>query len=316
MLSKRARPYDRDAVPKGGKLLANIKDLWASNEVSAKRAQTMVNDAHDDGLASLRHQVRDEASKNISRTLRRAFLKHSQWPKDYWAQIRCRDQKTGGEKLEWVAFSLPSELLGMISRLGVKETVMSTENMDPKTLEHLRAMQAASGCSMQDMGGLGLHGDGVPCNYDRTESAEVLSVNCPGVGGKWKPMRLPVVVLPHSRMSEHTWDDLMGVISWDLTWAFYGERPGERHDHQPWLKSDSARRKAAAEGEKWPCRWCLCEVRGDWKFMSETFKFPYHNQRDYICWKCKCNRAGVTRACIAFVIPLYSASSVSDLSFP
>ena len=96
MLSKRARPYDRDAVPKGGKLLANIKDLWASNEVSAKRAQTMVNDAHDDGLASLRHQVRDEASKNISRTLRRAFLKHSQWPKDYWAQIRCRDQKTVG----------------------------------------------------------------------------------------------------------------------------------------------------------------------------------------------------------------------------
>jgi hypothetical protein len=38
-------------------------------------------------------------------------------------------------------------------------------------------------------------------------------------------------------------------------------------------------------------RAALCEVRGDWKFFKDTFRFPGWNTKAGICWRCTCTPA-------------------------
>ena len=50
MFSKTARPYDASAVPPAKRLRRNLVDLYASNELSATRAQELMDDAADVGV--------------------------------------------------------------------------------------------------------------------------------------------------------------------------------------------------------------------------------------------------------------------------
>ena len=88
---------------------------------------------------------------------------------------------------------------------------------------------------------LGLWGDGVPCNWDRTESVEVVSLNLPGQGGQYKNLRLPVTALSRKLVTDGTWDDIMAVVAWSLQYAAIGKFPTERHNGSPWLPSDVKR---------------------------------------------------------------------------
>ena len=92
-----------------------------------------------------------------------------------------------------------------------------------------------------DLLGFALHGDGVPCNYDRTESVVVISLNLPGLSGENKRMRIPLVVLPDSVMTSETYDDIMEVMSWQMRHLLVNAHPTQRHDQKPWLPSDKAR---------------------------------------------------------------------------
>ena len=136
------------------------------------------------------------------------------------------------------------------------------------------------------MTGIGLHGDGVPCNWDRTQSSEVFSMNLPGISGEWRNLRIPIFAVPHSWIGPHTWDDLMEIVAWSLRHMYHGVNPSARHDGSPWLPSDSTRKNKQGKALGWNA--CLCEVRGDWKFFAETFHLPKWNQKSGICWSCNC----------------------------
>ena len=75
----------------------------------------------------------------------------------------------------------------------------------------------------------------------------------------------------------------MSVVKWSLEVLATGQPARARHDNSPWLKSDTKRKAGTAVQ-----RSCLVEVRADWKFMSQVFKFPTHNLNEGICWKCTC----------------------------
>ena len=77
---------------------------------------------------------------------------------------------------------------------------------------------------------IGLWGDGVPCNWDRTESVEVVSMNLPGQDGQWGPLRIPLVAISKKDVGPNTMDDLMGVIAWSLRYLAAGFWPSSRHD--------------------------------------------------------------------------------------
>ena len=76
----------------------------------------------------------------------------------------------------------------------------------------------------------------------------------------------------------------MEVLAWSYKCAASGTFPTCRHNGTPWLPSDSWRKKRASK--PLGCRSVLCEVRADWAFMAQVFKFPAHNTKRGCCWLC------------------------------
>ena len=119
------------------------------------------------------------------------------------------------------------------------------------------------------------------------ESAHVVSINLPGVGGKFARMRIPICVVPSRKMCDETMDAILEVTAWSLRHLQAGFHPECRHDGSPWNASDKWRSKThGALG----FNASLVEVRGDWDFYSKVFHFPYHSELDGICWLCPCKR--------------------------
>ena len=139
---------------------------------------------------------------------------------------------------------------------------------------------------------LGFWIDGVPMNYDRTESAEVITMNFPGQSGEYRSARIPLTTLGRKSMVQETWDDLFEILCWSLQHAAAGVAPLKRHDGAPWEQSEHRRRKRAGQGLG--VRGVLCEIRGDWLMFAETFRFPRWSEKANICWKCEATRAQVT----------------------
>ena len=156
--------------------------------------------------------------------------------------------------------------------------------MDPTSKAHLDKVKRAT--NIADIIGIGIHGDGVPCNWDRSESIEVISINLPGVPGKYKNMLIPLFTLFKSMMSEHTYDDLMDVLAWSFRCSLHGFFPTTRHDGHSWLETDRSRQRQ--QGKPLEARGAVCERRGDWKFFAEDFHLPLWKENAGICWSCNC----------------------------
>lgn len=179
MESKHQRAYSF-AVPAAKRLRHNITDLFSSNLVSAERAQELFNDANAAGDKECRSFVRPRTGKNIARGLQRRLLKNVAWPDPYIATIRYLDPKTNKPTRGPIALMLPSEVLNKAAEVGDIEALYGRHMVDPKTLEHLEMCERACG---QRLVGLGIWGDGAPCNWDRTESLEAFTFNIIGIKG-------------------------------------------------------------------------------------------------------------------------------------
>ena len=180
MLSKRKRPYDASSLSPEAKLQRNVWDLFGSNALPAQRIQSLVNDIADVSVLSFQG-LRKPLGTNICRNLRRTFLKNCQWPKLYWAEVRVQCLRTSREVKQWCAFCLPHEYIHVLARLGDKEKVLDDSALDPLSKAHLEKCEALAG---EKLLALGLWGDGVPCNWDRTESVETFTLRfCPSRTG-------------------------------------------------------------------------------------------------------------------------------------
>ena len=92
-------------------------------------------------------------------------------------------------------------------------------------------------------------------------------------------VRIPLMVIDHAWVAkEHTFDDLLRVITWSLRQAALGIHPRVREDAREWHKNYDVRR-ARASGKEIGCKALLCQVVGDWKMYKEIFRFPQHNER-------------------------------------
>lgn len=191
-----------------------------------------------------------------------------------------RDARHKGQKIvnEKVPIQLVHEIVAVLLKHGFREPMLSTEHMDPLSLQHLQHCQREAGC---DFLGLGLWGDGAPTQWDRNETIDVISLSFPGI--KERTLRIPLVVLPHSRVCSETWLDVFEIVKWCLTILATGVWPLARHDGSPWKDTDNCRKSPRPM-----LRAALVEVRQDWKFACEVFGFPAHNTREGCCWKCKC----------------------------
>jgi hypothetical protein len=287
MLSKRGLGYDPTDRANTKRLRANVSDLLLSNEVSATRARSVFEDAQ---LAGAAH-VADLASTgnhgrckgNIARDVLAKLLKRNQWPKPYYAKIRVFDRKTQATITAWLPILLPHELLHCLSEHANREVLHGIEELEGGSLEHfLKAKQQLGG---GDFVPVALWGDGVPCNYDRTESLEAFTLSLPGLKGPNRLLRIPLACLTKKFViKEETFDDILEVIAWSFRVSSVGLFPATRHDGACFLKSDLWRSKRALR--PLGSSGILTEIRGDWVFYKSCFRLPAWNENAGCCWRC------------------------------
>ena len=170
---------------------------------------------------------------------------------------------------------LPHEVLSALSRFANPDVLHARDGLDPKSEAHLSRVESVAGDRFVS---IGLWGDGVPCNWDRSETLEVFTLSLPGLAPPWANLRIPITGLSRKHVSaRNTYDDILNVIRWSLTCCYRGEWPLRRHDGEPFGNGDHHRRKRA--GDAIGARGLLVEIRGDWSFFKSRFSFPQWNQR-------------------------------------
>lgn len=284
MFQKRSAPYDQ-GLPQEQRLRANIADLFLTNALPAQRIQQMFNDSHAAGARNFGDLKRaaDDGGKNDSRNIRRKLLKRTPWPPLYYSPVRLWDPKAQREVVQHLPFLLPHEMLYTLALHNSPQALLQQTAMSNGTKARLLEAQASLG--VQGLVGLGLWGDGVPANWDRTESYEVVSMMLPGIAN----FRVPITsVSKKFWITRTTSDDIMETIKWSLECALTGQFPQQRHDQTPWSPSDSWRKKR--QGQSLGARGVLCEVRADWSWLASTLRLPAWNAKAGNCFICKCTR--------------------------
>lgn len=285
MFGKRTLPYNPDSLPPARRLRANIRELFASNTLSGTRVQSLVNDMADAGADGIMDLRRGVSGAHSARFLRGRFMKFNQWPPLYWARVRLKDPRSEAVAAEWLAFLLPHELVETLAKYSDPAQLCYTGGLDAVSLGHYATCREGA-CTLP-MLPLGLWGDGVPVNWDRTESVETLSLNFPGLMGRMRALRIPLTAVSRKQIVPESWHDIMQVVAWSFQHGAAAVRPLARHDGTAWLQPSDSKRAQSA-GLKMQVSMCMVQVRADWKWYGEVLHMPKHNTASGLCWKCTC----------------------------
>jgi hypothetical protein len=105
--------------------------------------------------------------------------------------------------------------------------------------------------------------------------------------------RQPLFVLHGDRLCGcgcggfHTYQALFEVLAWSLRCLAVGISPVCRHDSSPWTEDDEKNRAA---GGSVIARAGLLQVRGDWEFIVQCFRFRWYTS-EVFCWMCNATRS-------------------------
>ncbi|CAE7245566.1 unnamed protein product [Symbiodinium sp. CCMP2592] len=254
MYSKNSRGYNEEDVPEKKRFRANLSDAFLSGQITAARTASLFKGAQSSGASGV-DDLAAVQDKNAARSLRRKMLKGSHWPDCYYADIELHDPKLQENRQD--VLQEDAELIGKFS-------LSCQPARDPATFLPL-----------------GLWNDGVPCNWDRSQSLEVIALSFPSIPG----LRVPLFCLKKMfEAKKCTMDAAMKVLVWSFEQLALGRYPSRRHDGSPFdLRVDKARLRLA--GSDLPVA-CLTQIRGDWKMFKDTLSLPAHNENNGCCWLC------------------------------
>lgn len=152
---------------------------------------------------------------NIHRNLTRKMAKKRKhtWSPVYMAKVRVWNPRAQEVQYCALPMLLPHEIVYSLLQHNEKELLTATDNLASSTAAHLQKCKDSLGD--QETIALGLWGDGVPCNWNREESLEVLTLNLPGLSGEAAKMRLPllggwVCAFAHTKLCSYP-----GCPSWE-----------------------------------------------------------------------------------------------------
>ena len=280
----RRQPCEED-LPAAKRFRANLRDLFLTNQLSGIRMCHLLQDAAAAGTQGLDDLADIGATNHGARDLRRRFLRGTQWPKPYNAQVRVWYPALHREGTCSLPIMLPHEIVDAIAQRAPIAKLQETCGLDGQSLTHFVGTKANLG--LLDAVPLGFWADGVPVNKGRTQTLECVTMLFPGATSELlQSLRIPLTVLNRRNIVKcATFDDIFDVVRWSLQWAVLGVHPTRRHDGHTWLPSDLGRGKLA--GKPLHSHSLLVEVRGDWKMMREIFRLPAWNETRGICWLCK-----------------------------
>jgi hypothetical protein len=147
---------------------------------------------------------------------------------------------------------------------------------------------------LSSVGVLGLHCDGV--QYTSTmraggaKSILVGSLNViSAASAELRYKRQPLFVLRKKRLCQcgcqgfHTIQQIMEVVAWSFGHLASGVAPSHRHDGSPWTTKDQVARLPSGQPLR---RAALLQVRGDWEWLEQCFRFRSVNSESF-CWMCE-----------------------------
>ena len=183
---------------------------------------------------------------------------------------------------QWLAFALPHEYIAALFRSGDPAALMCLQGLDTLTKNHVESCETQAGGKLLPVG---LWADGVPCNWDRSETIETVSFNLPGLINESQAMRVPITGLSKRQVTADTWDDIFEIIAWSFGQMAVGLYPEKRHDGTAFTHTMDHKRKRLG-GKSLGYKACLCEVRGDWDLFANVFHMPRWGMNSGCCWKC------------------------------
>lgn len=274
------------------RMRAGLNDVFLGNKLSAAEVHYLAQAAHDAGVQHVRdiakaagNNTSSSSKKNMHRNILKAFTKSSRWPSLYYAPVRVWNPKTQQEEKRILPFMLPHEILHKLSQVNSLTALACQEGMAAGTKEHMAKSEAAMGLAPGSLIGFGLWGDGVPCNWDRSQSMDMWTLSLPGLPPHKSEFRLPLVAINLKYVVvENTMDDICSILAWSFQQCALGKMPAMRHNGDPFNQTDAKRKKLI--GKDFP-RAILSEVRGDWAWYKQCFRFPQHNELGGICFRCQ-----------------------------
>ena len=131
-------------------------------------------------------------------------------------------------ELTRVAMFVPHEIVNAIPKNSNLTVLGSTEGMADQTKTNFE--RAVQKLGLTNPIGCGMWLDGCPCNWDRTQSLEVLSLNFPGCADQFGVMRIPLAAINQKFTVKHeTLDDILKVTAWSFTQLALGTYPSRNH---------------------------------------------------------------------------------------
>lgn len=219
-----------------------------------------------------------KTTRHRHRDLLRKLRKGTKWPGTYTALVRIWDSKRQITVRKKIAILLPSEALHALLTKNTADKLLSQAGLCPDTKKHMQSVFANIGPAAA----LSFWCDGMPCNWDRSMSLEVMSWGLPGVSAQF---RMPILALQKRFVAKtETFHDICSVLLWDLESLCSGVRPLKRHDNVNWLTEDRVRHKNA--GKDWRVKAVMAEFKGDWAMLASLFHLPNWVNKDGICWRC------------------------------
>lgn len=207
----------------------NVSDLFLTNQLSAARCHSLFQDARKQGTKHCRRLSGLGSDKNVHRNMLRHFLKKCGWPPLYTAPVRVFDLERQCEKTVMLPILLVHEVVAAFANKNSYEDLIDATAMCSSSQKHLNQMQ--NHFPGNPLVGIGFWLDGCPCNWDRTESLEVLTMNFPGLSGHNSHLRVPLACVPKRfQINHNTWDDILVVQRWSLEWLLIGQYPPCQHD--------------------------------------------------------------------------------------
>ena len=160
---------------------------------------------------------------------------------------------------------LPHELVCFLLQKNSAQSLLVQGGMSTDTKAHVDMCSAKLS---KPVLGLGLWTDGVPCNWDRSQSLECFSLFFPGWTGDFSKLRIPLLVIQKRFVvQQSTFDDVCAALKYSFDALATGVFPSQRHTADPWLPTDSKWKSFA--GRPIGIRGAISEIRGDAKWRQE-----------------------------------------------
>ena len=178
MFTRKALPDAGEGATAPKRLKANLQDLFLANDISATRAVDIFQDVADCKIHEFRGLAKaggkNSKNGNTHRDLLRKMRKGSRWPPVYEAPIRVYNNRTQALETVILPMSLPHELIYAMAQRTPLSVLSSRAGMCETTAQHMQSVCEKMQCP--DLIGVGLWGDGVPSNWDKSHSLEVFAL--------------------------------------------------------------------------------------------------------------------------------------------